>query len=414
MRTSPYRRCAANSLLLAAALGAQDFSQRGFLETRLLAYPQTAPGDSGRAVGDALLRYEAIYKLNPAWRIAGAIDARADSHRETRRRWDLDWQDRTTQAPAFSVRRLSVAWSRRGLTAEAGKQFIRWGKADLLNPTDRFAPRDYLRVVDNDSLAVAAARLTYERGAETLDLVYAPRFTPSRVPLVNQRWVVLPEGVPPNLQIRDLGAAYPGGPQFGVRWSHVGAGFELSGCFYQGFQHLPLLDARPASLVPPRVEFLRRYPDLRLYGADAAVPLPWFTVKAEAAYFTSSSGQTDEYVQYVIQLERQKGEWFFIGGYAGEAVALRRSPFDFAPDRGLARALLAHTGYNLDANRTISMEAALRQNGRGLWIRWLYSHALGQHWRATAGFVLIRGDPGDFLGQYRRNSHASLALRYSF
>jgi hypothetical protein len=226
--------------------------------------------------------------------------------------------------------------------------------------------------------------------------------------------VVLPAGVPPDLQIRDLGAAYPGGPQFGVRWNHVGVGFELSGCFYQGFQHLPLLDARAVSLVPPRVEFLRRYPDLRLYGADAAVPLPWFTVKAEAAYFTTSSAQSDEYVQYVLQLERQKGEWFFIGGYAGEAVTLRRSPFGFAPDRGLARAILAHTGYNLDANRTISMEAALRQNGQGLWIRWLYSHALGQHWRAAAGFVLIRGHPGDFLGQYRRNSHASLALRYSF
>ena len=27
---------------------------------------------------------------------------------------------------------------------------------------------------------------------------------------------------------------------------------------------------------------------------------------------------------------------------------------------------------------------------------------------------LFNNAPGDFLGQYRRNSHASLALRYSF
>jgi len=33
---------------------------------------------------------------------------------------------------------------------------------------------------------------------------------------------------------------------------------------------------------------------------------------------------------------------------------------------------------------------------------------------ATAGAALLRGDPNDFLGQYRLNSHAILTLRYSF
>ena len=309
---------------------------------------------------------------------------------------------------------MSAAYSRGGLTVEAGKQFIRWGKADLLNPTDRFAPRDYLRVVDNEFLAVSAARLTYERSSNTVELVWVPRFTPSRIPLVNQRWVVLPGEVPADLRISDLGARYPGGPQFGARWNHVGRGLEYSACFYEGFQHLPLIEARAASRYPPAAEFLRTYPKLRLYGGDAAWPLPWFTVKAEAAYFTTPSSQADEYVQYVIQVERHTGEWFLMGGYAGEKLTRRRSPFDFAPDRGLARALLAHAGYNLDTNRSLAFEAAIRQNGKGSWMRAQYSHALGPHWRATVGFTWIRGETGDFLGQYRRNSHASLALRYSF
>ena len=38
------------------------------------------------------------------------------------------------------------------ITVVAGKQFIRWGKADILNPTDRFAPRDFMEVVDNEFL----------------------------------------------------------------------------------------------------------------------------------------------------------------------------------------------------------------------------------------------------------------------
>jgi hypothetical protein len=43
-----------------------------------------------------------------------------------------------------------------------------------------------------------------------------------------------------------------------------------------------------------------------------------------------------------------------------------------------------------------------------------YSQALGQHWRVTAGFTAIRGEPTDFLGQYRRNSYARINFRYSF
>ncbi len=48
------------------------------------------------------------------------------------------------------------------------------------------------------------------------------------------------------------------------------------------------------------------------------------------------------------------------------------------------------------------------------WAKLEYSQAFGAHWRATAAFTPIRGDESDFLGQYRHNSHAMLALRYSF
>jgi len=56
----------------------------------------------------------------------------------------------------------------------------------------------------------------------------------------------------------------------------------------------------------------------------------------------------------------------------------------------------------------------VRQNGKGVWAKLEYSQAFGQHWRATAGFGLIRGEADDFLGQYRRNSHIILMARYSF
>ncbi len=395
-----------------SVLRPQSLTQRGYLETRLVFYPQAAPGDSGGAVAEEFLRYEPSCKLTPWLRLDASFEARADSHRQTERLWALGWQDRGLLRPAFTMRRLSATLHRGRFTAELGKQFIRWGKADILNPTDRFAPRDFLAVVDNDFLGVTAARVAYEAPSDTLELVWTPRFTPSRIPLPGQRWVALPKEAE-GIALRDLGSRFPGGPQFGARWNHVGSLYEYSLSFFEGFNHLPLIGLRP-QLSPRRVDFQRFHARMRMVGADAALPLRWFTVKGEAAYFTSRTAQADEYMQYVIQLERQAGEWFLVGGYAGEYVTKRRTPLDFAPDRGLARAFLARAGYTIDARRSLALETAVRRNGDGLWARFEYSQLFGQHWRATAGFTWILGDERDFLGQYHRNSHATLALRYSF
>jgi hypothetical protein len=400
-------------LALAAGLaGAQDFVQRGFLDLVFSGYPQTALNDSSRATGDALLRYEAFYKRS-AWRFSGGIDARTDTHRQDLRDWHLSWEDREIRRPAFEVRRLSVSYTRGPVLVEAGRQFIRWGKADILNPTDRFAPRDFLNVVDNDFLAVTAGRVTIERGADTADLVIVPLFAPSRIPLLNQRWAVMPAGLPPGLRILDAGARYPGRAQFGARWNHLGAGYEFSLSFYDGFNNLPLLGSHAAgSLSNVYVE--RVYPQMRMYGGDVAIPLRQFTVKAEAGYFTSRTAGAGDYALYVIQAERQQGEWTLVGGYAGEADTTSTRAAGFAPDRGLARAFLGRATYTIDTNRSLAFQAAVRQNGSGVWLESEYSHALGRHLRAIASFTLIRGDANDFLGQYRRNSHARVTFRYSF
>ena len=389
-------------LIAGLALG-QDFSQRGFLDTTGTFYPQAAPGDSGQVVGEALFRYEAFYKVTPRLRFAGGIDARADTHRQVEREAGLAWWDRNRQRPALEVRRLSMVYSAGKLTVEAGKQFVRWGRTDILTPTDRFAPRDYLSVVENDFLALTAARVTYGSQANSMEVVFSPRLTPSRVPLLHQRWA----GPAAALAINEARPDFPGGPQVGARWNHIGSTAEYALSFYNGYDHQPLYRA-----ALPVVQ--RFYPQLRMYGGDVAIPLSLVTFKAEAAYFTSTSQQSDEYVLYVAQLERQAGEWFLVGGYTGQAVTLGRSTPGFSAERGFTRAFTAHAGYTIDTNRSLALEAAVRQNARGAWMKAAYSEAFGQHWRATVGYVWIYGSDADFLGQYHRNSSGILEGRYSF
>ena len=403
-------------LLSAATCFAQAYTQRGFLETRGTLYPQTAVNDAAHTVGESLFRYEGFYTASSKLQFAGALDFRTDTHHQVERAFSLSWQDREIRRPLGEVRRLSATYHDGPLTIELGKQFIRWGKTDIVTPTDRFAPRDFLTVVDNEFLAVTAARINYENGSNTVEAVLSPRFTPSRIPLVNQRWVPIPQQLNFPINIRDVRADLPGGPQAGIRWNHTGR-VEYEFSLYKGFNHLPSFDAAAVNFTAAglSVDLHRFHPEMLMVGGDVAVPTPLFTLKAEAAHFNSKDDRADEYALYVVQLERQSGEWFFVGGYAGEAITqngLRVATF--APDRGLTKTILGRAGYTIDANRSVAFEAALRQNGDGLWLKGEYSQAFGQHWRATLNVTLVRGDPADFLGQYRRNSHALWIMRYSF
>jgi len=397
--------------LLALVL-AQNFEQRGFIENDTYVYPKSAPSDSGHLVDELLIRYEASYKIAPWLAIYGAFDADADSHRQVARDWHLDWDGREIQRPAFSARRFSAILHKGRVTAEIGRQFIRWGAADILNPTDVFAPKDYLsNVIAPDFLGVIAARMTMEATTnDSLDLVWQPWFTPSRTPLLDQRWTVIPEQAQ-GIGIEDLGARYPGGSNFGARWHHIGSGYEFSLSAFDGHNNLPLFSSA-FNAAADRVAIERYYPELRLVGADAAIPLAWFTVKGEAAYFSSTTPDTDQYALYVIQLERQVKEWSFSGGYAGEVLTKAGNPLEFQPEEGFARSLVGSAAWTIDPRRSLAIQAAVR--GGGSFTRLEYSQTYGQHWRATAGVAWIRGDMNDFIGEFRRNSYASLAVRYSF
>jgi len=395
--------------LLVAIAPAQTWEQRGFVETPLLLYPAAAPGDSGRAVGEALVRYEAFFRPAKNWKLSAGVDAQTDTHRQTSRDATFSFLDRTRQRQAVSLRRASVSYQRRRWSLELGKQFVRWGKTDILTPTDRFAPRDYTNFARTDFLAVLAARATWGGNNDTLDFLYAPRFTPSRTPLLNQRWAGPIAGFNPLTGTPD----YPGGGQVGARWNHTGRRAEFAAAFFEGFNPLPLFQV--ALTVPElRLQFTPQYAQMRMVGGDLALPLPGFTVKAEAAYFASRTPTADEYLLYVAEAERQWGEWVALVGYAGEAVTRRRQQFDFAADRGLTRTLIGALRYTLDANRSVAAETAIRQNGRGALLRLEYSQALAAPWRLTGGYTWIRGAANDFLGQFRENSFAFLALRYSF
>ena len=391
---------------------AQSLTYRGFSEIRLTGYPQTTPRDTDRVLVEGQARFEPAYRPVYWLTFVSSFDARLDNLRQVERSWRVDIRDRSLQRPSLSVRQAAATVRGRGVTLDVGKQFIRWGKADILAPTDRFAPRDFLQVTDGEFMAVTGARVQFAHGVNAVDVVAVPFFTPSRIPLLNRRWAAVPASAA-SFTFVDRAPKFPTRTQFGARWNVTAPGYELSVSYFDGFNHLPDIATVPLSS-QPAIAAVRSYAPLRMGGADAAVPLRWFTIKGEVALLTTSSRTSDDVLQYVIQVERQSGELSLVGGYAGEVVTNRRALFGFAPDRGLTRALLVRAAYTINAVRSVAVEAAVRQTGEGVWVKTEYSQASGAHWRTTITGTIVGGSSTDFFGQYRRNSHALATLRYSF
>jgi hypothetical protein len=406
------RRGAALVIAVGAATGpaaAQSARQSGFVGVTFTGYPQTAVTDDTRAIVRTIVRWDPEL-TGTNWRLDASFEAQTDTHDQTA--VDATYWDRSTRRPAFDIRRLSASWVHGPLTLVAGKQFIAWGKADAVMPTDHFAPKDYIDLMDPEPLAVTAVRATVAGPADSLDVVFTPRMTPSRVPLLDQRWVnppLLALGRP----LIDAGGDIPDEPQVGVRWSHLGRYVEDSLSFFQGNDTLPSFSAAVPG-TPGVVDVTRSYPALTSVGGDLAMPLPWITIKGEAAWYGSSTATARTFLLYVVQAERPWREWLFIGGYVGEQVARPGTVVRFDPDEALARAFIGRVAYTIDTNRNLVFEAVARQNGAAFVGRAEYSQTVGQRMRVTAGLRVIRGAPDDLVGQYRRNSSATLAWRYSF
>ena len=407
-------KCLAVALVLwCSPLSAQVPWAPGFIETRGLLFPQEAANDDTRAVADALWRQEGLFRPASWLQLAAGADLRANTHDEVEHVWRLDWEDRHTHRPRLAVRRLAATVAARGFTLDVGKQLIRWARTDVLNPIDRFAPRDYLNVIDSEFLPVIGARAALQLGPETLEGVWTLQLTPSRIPLLDQRWTVLPPEAA-GASVVDAGSRFPTRGQAGGRWRHTGGRFEAGLSFFDGFNHHPEIEVRTPTVPGGAFTLTRVFPRIRTYGADFAIPTGWLTLKGEAAYFTSPHNAFPEYGLYVAEIERQIGEWLLTGGYAGEVVTGEERPLAFDPERSLARSFIVRAAYTVDPRRTVAVEAVGRQSGDGYYLNAEYSQAVGEFWRLTLTQVILAGDEDDFLGRYDRNSHFSAALRLSF
>ena len=154
---------------------------------------------------------------------------------------------------------------------KAGRQIIVWGRADKINPTDVWSARDLtLLTTDNEDQRLGATAVQADRrlGEVRLIGIWQPEWRTPKFPIPQ-----LPSG----LAAHSLRPNNPSS-QYGLKIDHSGHGVDWSVCYAHAIDKLP--DLRLGTSAD--LEFI--YQPMQMYGADAAVPVGQYGLRAEMAY----------------------------------------------------------------------------------------------------------------------------------
>ncbi len=199
---------------------------------------------------------------------------------------------------------------REGWAAKIGRQFITWGRADSLRPTDVFARHDFTDLIENREEAVDAVKLDLFRGPWTLEGVWVPVLQPDIVSFKpDNRWNGLPtEGDVPG--VGRLALTFREDPeqrppktfesgQGGVRLSGSAHGWDFAGMYYYGYDRVPTIIRQELSFVDPvaqraTITLVPIHKRIHVFGGDVATAFSGWGLRSEAAYtLTSDPGSVD-------------------------------------------------------------------------------------------------------------------------
>src|SRR6266568_860782 len=169
----------------ASAARAEDQSQlkiSGLVLYENYSYAQRVPGATIDARNELTLRPRVEFSPSQKFDGAASMEFREDA------------SDRGRSKAYLYEAYLNVYFPKWNLTA--GRQFIAWGRADTLRPTDLFTRRDYTDLVERREEAIVAVKGDVELGSGMLELVWSPIFEGDILPLAPQnRWFLLPRSL---------------------------------------------------------------------------------------------------------------------------------------------------------------------------------------------------------------------------
>jgi hypothetical protein len=311
----------------------------------------------------------------------------------------------------------------------AGRQITVWGRADKVNPTDAWSTRDLTLLAPNDDdqrLGVTALQITWNAGPYRAIALWQPEWRYPGLPI---------PPLPAGISVQNMAPANPS-QQLGGKLDHSGNGLDWSVSYSHSMDRTPdlaVLSAGPRGLLLGLV-----YRPVTIVGADAAVPIGKFGLRAEAAYTrTQDRDGTDPLTKNrnlfaVVGCERTFGGVLNIN-----AQYLYRRTFDFVPSSFF---LDPNTRLLADQDNLLSNQLARDMHGASLrinykawnetleseiaavaWakkgdsaIRPKVTYAFSDRLKGIVGGEIYHGPQESFFGRLNRSSAAYAEIQIGF
>jgi hypothetical protein len=307
-----------------------------------------------------------------------------------------------------------------------GKQVVAWGKADSINPTDNVNPQDLSNLFEQDQeIGVPAVKLdAYIGDFTTLEGVFAPTFTPTRLPPLDTRLSVVDiSDFPLPINDPDLPSDSLDNSQYGIRLTTTYKGWDFSTSFYDGINDFPNARLDPGFPLPSITPIYNR---LRVIGADFATTFDRWGVHGEAAQFLSDGDREDSYIQYVFGIDYKRSDIIFdhdlfaIVEYIGEHVTKEGKsalPIETGAmvNRAFTNSLFAHIEYEFSDYLRLDFEGMVNlDNGNNYFLNPEFCYDVNDNLAIALGFDLLWGPSDTFFGQFDESDRVYTKVTYVF
>ena len=319
-----------------------------------------------------------------------------------------------------------------------GKQFIFWGTADWINPTDNINPWDYKNIsaeIEDYRIPVNAAKLDLYLGNSKLEGIAVFHFLPNKVPMrfpekmghltVEEKDPVLPEGKLSNTEL-------------GLRFSSQLASVDFSLSYFRGFSKFPSVVFHPVfdGYLPGPVSMavIPRYDRIQVFGADFVTTRERFAFKGEGAYFlTADRSGTDPFVEnphwkYVLGIDFYARDNLTLNAQfvqlvrfkyseEGEVQAWRQlgmPPQQIQVPEKNEQSVSARVQYQPFDYGTFQFIGVLNLKDRDFFLLPIFNYELTDGVNVYCGATLFRGPARSPFGRNKPYSRAFVEVKYSF
>ncbi len=326
--------------------------------------------------------------------------------------------DGTENTAYWKLNEIYIDYSEDFWAFRAGRQKAAWGKADGIDITNVICPKDYSSVsalFEDESLAVDAVRLGFNRGSVSADFYYIPVFTPASLPqekTAGLSSIKLPEETIKN-------------SEYGLKVSGYFSKCDLSLYGFYGWEDMPFLTY---NLNSGEVQAAAAYKRMAMLGADAAVPLGQTVLRLEGAFFPgrhfqvsaekilsgSESSEGHNNLLALAGLDWMREGWTFTAQYycdyvSGKTEKLDRSRnFDQVATLSISKSLFAET-LELSASCVLNLNDL--DSAAELSAEYSLSDSI---FLEAGGYIFNEGKEKGTYGEYKDYTSVYLKARYVF